>query len=203
MSIQQAMEEAAWKSANEQIKAAKEAEKGSSGSTSNAPKIDSKKDKQKKDLPQLPTTSSGGGGGGSHSLGLSDHKLVYASLKAYASGTTGISHAEKNALVSEYGQTEMTVLPNGNTIITDEPTMMDLPKGTVIYNEGQTKQIMDNKVNTSGKSHANGTNDWWIGSDGHRYRDIQPGERAYELQKVFEPLLNRWLSGEQEIQCCI
>ena len=123
--------------------------------------------------------------------------------KAFANGTgkyKGLSKAEKNALVSEYGQTEMTVLPNGNTIITDEPTMMDLPKDTVIYNEEQTKKIMDNKASVSGNAHADGTNDgWWIGSDGHRYRNIQPGDRSYELQKAFEPLLNKWLSGEQEI----
>ena len=81
--------------------------------------------------------------------------------KAFAEGTgkyEGLPHAEKNALVSEYGQTEMTVLPNGKTIITDEPTMMDLPKDTVIYNEEQTKKIMDNKVDVSGNAHADGTN---------------------------------------------
>ena len=69
--------------------------------------------------------------------------------KAFAEGTgkyEGLPKDEKNALVSEYGQTEMTVLPNGDTIITDEPTMMDLPKDTVIFNEEQTKRIMDNKI---------------------------------------------------------
>ena len=112
----------------------------------------------------------------------------------------GLPQAEKNALVSEYGQTEMTVLPDGKTIITDEPTMMDLPKDTVIYNEEQTKKIIDNKVDVSGNAHAEGTGDGtWIGADGHRYRDIQPGDRAYELQKAFEPLLNKWLSGEEDI----
>lgn len=79
---------------------------------------------------------------------------------AYAEGTgeyKGLPKAEKNALVSEYGQTEMTVLPNGDAIITDEPTLMDLPKDTVIFNEKQTKQIMDNKVDASGKAYAGGT----------------------------------------------
>ena len=58
ISMQQAMADAAWKSANEQIKAAKEAEKGSSGSTSNAPKIDSNNDK---DTLQISKTSGDGG----------------------------------------------------------------------------------------------------------------------------------------------
>lgn len=80
--------------------------------------------------------------------------------KAFAEGTgkyQGLPKAEKNALVSEYGQTEMTVLPNGDTIITDEPTLMDLPKDTVIFNEEQTRKIMDNKVDASGKAYADGT----------------------------------------------
>ncbi len=77
--------------------------------------------------------------------------------KAFASGTIGLKHDEKNALVSEYGQTEMTVLPDGKTIITDTPTMMDLPKDTVIYNEEETKKIMDNKIDVSGNAHADGT----------------------------------------------
>ena len=109
---------------------------------------------------------------------------------AFANGTgayKGLPKAEKNALVSEYGQTEMTVLPNGKTIITDTPTIMDLPKDTVIYNEEQTKKIMDNKVDTSGNAHADGTDaDGWITlADGRQIRPLQPGDRTYDMmQKV-------------------
>ena len=94
----------------------------------------------------------------SMNLNSSEHKAKYPG-HAFAEGTEykGLPKAEKNALVSEYGQTEMTVLPNGDTIVTDEPTLMDLPKDTVIYNEEQTKKIMDNKVDVSGKAHAGGT----------------------------------------------
>ncbi len=119
--------------------------------------------------------------------------------KAFAEGTgkyKGLPKAEKNALVSEYGQTEMTVLPNGKAIITDEPTMIDLPKDTVIFNEEQTKKIMDNKINAQVvKSYANGTVEYSDGTvvtpDGVKLRPIQPGDRAYELQKAFEPLLKK------------
>lgn len=108
--------------------------------------------------------------------------------KAFASGTIGLPKAEKNALVSEYGQTEMTVLPDGKTIITDTPTMMDLPKDTVIFNEKQTKKIMDNKADFSGNAHADGTDDsiWTTLADGTKVRPLQPGDKMYDLQQKFE-----------------
>ena len=114
--------------------------------------------------------------------------------KAFASGTIGLPKAEKNALVSEYGQTEMTVLPDGKTIVTDTPTMMNLPKDTVIYNEEQTKKILSNKIDPSGTAHANGTVDdegWFTAADGTKLRPLQPGDKAYELQQKFIPLLKR------------
>lgn len=111
--------------------------------------------------------------------------------KAFANGTIGLPKAEKNALVSEYGQTEMTVLPDGKTIVTDTPTMMNLPKDTVIYNEEQTKKILNNRVDVNGTAHADGTaaDEWITLPNGERVREPRPGDRAYELQKAFEPLL--------------
>ena len=108
--------------------------------------------------------------------------------KAFANGTIGLPKAEKNALVSEYGQTEMTVLPDGKTIVTDTPTMMNLPKDTVIYNEEQTKKILSNKIDVNGTAHANGTADdegWFTAADGTRLRPHRPGDRSYDLcQKI-------------------
>lgn len=108
--------------------------------------------------------------------------------KAFASGTIGLPKAEKNALVSEYGQTEMTVLPDGKTIITDTPTMMDLPKDTVIYNEEETKKIMDHKVDVSGNAHADGTDDsiWTTLADGTKIRPLQPGDKMYDMVQKFD-----------------
>ena len=129
---------------------------------------------------------------GSMNLESGEYTAQYG--KAFADGTgkyEGLPKAEKNALVSEYGQTEMTVLPDGKTIITDEPTMMDLPKDTVIYNEEQTKKIMDNKIDASGNAHANGTDDtiWTTLADGTKIRDLQPGDRMYDLQQKFQAYL--------------
>ena len=108
--------------------------------------------------------------------------------KAFANGTIGLPKAENNALVSEYGQTEMTVLPDGKTIVTDTPTMMNLPKDTVIYNEEQTKKILSNKIDVNGTAHANGTADdegWFTAADGTRLRPHRPGDRSYDLcQKI-------------------
>ena len=126
---------------------------------------------------------------GSMNLESGEYTAQYG--KAFADGTgkyEGLPKAEKNALVSEYGQTEMTVLPDGMTIITDEPTMMDLPKDTVIYNEEQTKKIMDNKIDVSGNAHADGTDDtiWTTLADGTKVRPLQPGDKMYDLQQKFE-----------------
>lgn len=110
--------------------------------------------------------------------------------KAYATGYQGLPKAEKNALVSEYGQTEMTVFPNGETVITDSPTMMDLPKGTVIFNEDQTRKIMNGKPNV-GTAHAQGTDGTITLSDGSTLRPLQPGDRMWDLINKAEEYMTR------------
>lgn len=111
--------------------------------------------------------------------------------KAFANGTIGLKHDEKNALRSEYGQPELTVYPNGTTELTTSPVMSDLPKGTVIYNEEETKKIMDNKSNPVGNAHADGTDDsiWTTLADGSRIRDLQPGDKMWDLYHAFDAYL--------------
>lgn len=108
--------------------------------------------------------------------------------KAFASGTIGLKHDEKNALRSEYGQPELTVYPNGTTELTTSPVMSDLPKGTVIYNEEETKKIMDNKSNPVGNAHADGTDDsiWTTLADGTKVRPLQPGDKMYDMVQKFD-----------------
>ncbi len=140
---------------------------------------------------------------GSMNLESGEYTAQYG--KAFAGGTgkyEGLPKAEKNALVSEYGQTEMTVLPDGKTIITDEPTMVDLPKDTVIYNEEQTKKIMDNKIDVSGNAHADGTDDtiWTTLADGTKVRPLQPGDDGYWMIEAGEKFIQMWKdSGEEFI----
>ncbi len=111
--------------------------------------------------------------------------------KAFASGTIGLKHDEKNALRSEYGQPELTVYPNGTTELTTSPVMSDLPKGTVIYNEEETKKIMDNKSNPVGNAHADGTDDsiWTTLADGSKVRPLQPGDKMWDLYHAFDAYL--------------
>lgn len=90
---------------------------------------------------------------GSMNLNNSAYQAQYG--QAFSSGYNGLPKAEKNALRSEYGQPELTVYPNGITELTTRPTMSDLPKGTVIFNEEQTKKILREK--SKGKAFANGT----------------------------------------------
>ena len=117
--------------------------------------------------------------------------------KAFAGGSPkGLPRDEKNALRSEYGQQELTVYPDGTTELTTTPVMGDLPKGTVIYDEEQTKKILKNKSAMKGKAYAGGTvSEGWIGADGHRYVPIRPGDMAWEMKKAFEPLLQKMIDN--------
>lgn len=113
---------------------------------------------------------------------------------AFAGGTgryKGLADREKNALVSEYGQPEITVLPNGKTILTDKPTLMDLPKDTVIFNEEQTKKIMDSKVDVSGNAYASGTDNGSV--------PYQPTGELAALMDFCKQNVKSILKSEQEI----
>lgn len=107
--------------------------------------------------------------------------------KAFASGTgnyKGLAHAEKNALRSEYGQPELTVYPDGTTELTTEPTMSDLPRNTVIFNEEQTKRIMNNEGTVIGNAHADGNAVLQKAELPSYLRPIQEGDKGYELIKA-------------------
>lgn len=87
-----------------------------------------------------------------------EYKAKYGRAFAKGSGNyKGLPKSEKNALRSEYGQPELTVYPDGTTELTTQPTISDLPKGTVIFNEAQTKEIFQNKADTMGSVSASGS----------------------------------------------
>lgn len=88
----------------------------------------------------------------------------------FAEGTDGLTHNVHNALRSEYNQPELTVYPDGTYELTTTPTISNLPKGTVIYDEDQTKKIL--KGSGSGSAFASGTNERYLplaGADLSKY----------------------------------
>ena len=87
-----------------------------------------------------------------------EYKAKYGRTFAKGSGNyKGLPKSEKNALRSEYGQPELTVYPDGTTELTTQPTISDLPKGTVIFNEAQTKEIFQNKGDSLGGVSSSGS----------------------------------------------
>lgn len=137
--------------------------------------------------------------------------------KAFADGNDGLSHDEKNALRSEYGQPELTVYPDGNYEITTEPVISDLPKGTTVYNEEQTREIMSKKPQADGNIGAVVGNDvikpngdtlkpdgtviksngvtikpdgTIITPEGEVYEPLRPGDRMYDMLQKFQNYFN-------------
>ena len=61
---------------------------------------------------------------------------------SYATGTKhGIPSHEHNAMISEFGP-EIAVYPNGTYKLFTEPSIVDLPQGTAIFNTRQTLDIL-------------------------------------------------------------
>lgn len=84
---------------------------------------------------------------------------VNKSGNSYDSGTKGIPTRERNALVSEFGP-EIAVYPNGTYKLFREPSIVDLPQGTAIFNTKQTLDILKGEKNISlGSAHFAGYND--------------------------------------------
>lgn len=109
--------------------------------------------------------------------------------KAFASGAIGLKKDEQNALRSEYGQPELTVYPDGTTELTTSPVMGDLPKGTVIYNEEQTKKILgQNPHPAPNDSSSSGT---VILKDGTIPRPVPPDDRAWDTMKKWNAYVER------------
>lgn len=105
-------------------------------------------------ISSLGEISIGGGGGGGNSFSLfakgTDSNTSFNGMvgKAFAKGTgrfKGLSKDEPLAITSEYGQPETIIPPDGNAMITTSPTAMSLKKGTVILNEEQTKEMLNNE----------------------------------------------------------
>lgn len=82
-----------------------------------------------------------------------------ASGNAYERGNWGTPTAEKDALVGELGE-ELVVDPRTGTyqtVGTNGAEFIDLPKGAIVFNHQQTKEILKNRrINSRGIAYAKG-----------------------------------------------
>ena len=206
ISLQQAMADAAWQSANEQIKAAQEAEKGASGTPSSAVTINTDNNVSK---------SGGGGSIGLRELGNRFHKNLELT-HFYGSGT---NNAKKGLnLVGEDGD-EVYFDNDGHVGIVTEPTLIPMDGGEVVKNERDTKKLLDPdnikpvgnigladidgkeaeytiKVNieTNGeipdvKSVTQPKDSSITLADGTVLTPIQPGDPIFDMQQKFDALI--------------
>ncbi len=128
--------------------------------------------------------------GGGISTGPRHEKGTVGNAFATGTGYRGLPEAEKNALRSENGQIELTLYPDGTTEITNKPIMSDLPKGTIIFNEEQTKQILNGKPYMRGKINEHGAvkfeNDVIVRPNGDVLTPLPDNHPIIQAQKKFE-----------------
>ncbi len=131
---------------------------------------------------------------GSANLNSSVYGNTHVEGTAKLTGDWGVKEGGRS-LVGEEGR-EIVVYPNGifKTVGDYGAEFVDIPKNSVVFNHQQTEELLKNgHISSRGKAYANGTasNGKVLTPDGHILRPIEPGDRAYELQKAFEPLLKK------------
>ena len=133
------------------------------------------------------------GAGGGVSTGPAHAKGTVGNAFATGTGYRGLPEAEKNALRSENGQLELTLYPDGTTEITNKPIMSDLPKGTIIFNEDQTKQILNGKPYMRGKINEHGVakfeNNVVVRPSGEVLHPLPDNHPIIQAQKKFEAMM--------------
>ncbi len=124
---------------------------------------------------------------------------------AFATGTgyRGLPEAAKNALRSEYGQPELTLYPDGTTELTNQPIMSDLPKGTIIFNEEQTKKILNGEPAMKGKVYPTGAIAFENGTiarpNGEILTPLPDDDPFMIAQKKFEAYVQKMGSGIETV----
>lgn len=106
-------------------------------------------------------------------------------------------------LVGELGQ-ELIVFPNGRfkTVGDNGAEFVDIPANSIVFNHLQTKELLSKgnivgrgRALDSGTALANGTSNksddsiWTTLADGSRVRELQPGDRMYDMVQKFDAYL--------------
>lgn len=141
---------------------------------------------------------------GSMNLNSATYNAQYQG-KAHYEGTaevTGDWGVKKGGttLVGELGQ-ELIVFPNGRfkTVGDNGAEFVDIPANSIVFNHLQTKELLSKgnivgrgRALASGTALANGTSNnaddsiWTTLADGSRIRDLQPGDRMYDMVQKFD-----------------
>lgn len=141
---------------------------------------------------------------GSMNLNSATYNAQYQG-KAHYEGTaevTGDWGVKKGGttLVGELGQ-ELIVFPNGRfkTVGDNGAEFVDIPANSIVFNHLQTKELLSKgnivgrgRALASGTALANGTSNnaddsiWTTLADGSRIRDLQPGDKMYDMIQKFD-----------------
>ena len=121
---------------------------------------------------------------------------------AKVNGDWEVQSNEKHALVGEIGRE--LIVRNGKyfTVGDNGAEMFKIQKGDIVFNHEQTEALLKNgHISGHGKAYADGTvgGGKVITADGTILYPLQPGDRAWEVQKAFEPFINKIISGEMEL----
>ena len=112
-------------------------------------------------------------------------RTAKASGTAYERGNWGVPTNEHNALVGELGE-ELVVDPRTGTYETvgeNGAELIDLPRGAIVFNHQQTKEILKNKrINSRGEAYAKGNAHF--GFIGHEYSFGESGKSTDESSTV-------------------
>ncbi len=133
IAIQQAIADAAWASANEQIKAAKEAAKGVNGNT-DTPKVNNIVLDKK--TPQNVTKKITGSGG----------KYASKVFSPYASGTKNAKPGWHPVSEDEYGD-EIILTNDGDAVVANGEQLYPFEGGEVVIKASETEKILGNMGN--------------------------------------------------------
>lgn len=137
--IQQAMANAAWNAANEQLKAAQEAVNtaNSQKTETEPPKNNPPKQEYKQELPKKEPPKNSGGGGGVPIK--SESSKNFDKIMLYASGTENARRGVN--LVGEDG-IETYIDNDGNASLVTAPTLIPMDGGETVKNEQETKKLL-------------------------------------------------------------
>ena len=113
---------------------------------------------------------------------------------ALVSGNWAVQSDARNALLGEVGYE--IIVRNGRffTVGNSGAEMFPIKKGDIVFNHEQSKQLLKyGRIASRGRAYADGTvgGGKFLTPDGDILRPLLPGDRTWELQKTFEPLLNR------------